>query len=239
MEEANGSMQESTPGQAKKPKAKGPIRYYLLRHGETDYSKAGRYCGWEDAKLTETGCKHHQAQVATLGDTPLAAIYSSDSTRTLHLAEALAKPRQMIIHKEKGLRELGFGVFGGMTYSEANKAYPKELAQWVGDPVASAPPGGETLDALWRRLQGTIEAIECQVQGIPWNGVAPRNVALVTHGGVIRVLLCDWLEVPLQYHWRFRIDLGSLTIVERYSEGAICCMVNYRPDFWCSESNTR
>jgi broad specificity phosphatase PhoE len=231
MEEVMVSMQESTPDPAKRPKVEKGIRYYLFRHGETDYSKASRYCGWEDAKLTEIGYKHHEAQIAVLRDTPLEAIYSSDSTRCLNLAEALARPRKMVIHKEKGLRELDFGIFGGMTYGEAYKAYPKELAQWVEDPVANSPPRGETLKVLWSRLQGAMEAIERQVQGVPGRGLAPRNVALVTHGGVIRLLLCDWLGIPLQYHWRFRIDPGSLTIVERYTEGAICCLANYRPDF--------
>ena len=235
MEEVNGSMQESTASLAKRPKVENAIRYYLFRHGETDYSIASRYCGWEDAQLTETGYKHHEAQVELLGDTSLTAICTSDSTRTLHLAEALAKPRKMVIYKYKGLRELDFGGFGGLTYGEANKTYPKELAQWVEDPVANAPPGGETLEGLQSRLQGAMGAIERQVQEISWNSVVPRNVALVTHGGIIRVLLCDWLGVPLRYHWQFRIDSGSLTIVESYSQGAICCLVNYRPEFDCSE----
>ena len=208
---------------------KTPIRYYLLRHGETDYSRAGCYCGWEDARLTETGLRHHEALVEALADTNLAAIYTSDSYRCTHLAEALARQRQAVVHRLPGLRELNFGVFDGKTYEEVAQEYPEALARWIEEPMYSAPPAGETLDVLCKRLLKALYAIKGQAQKISSHGSCPIPIAVVTHGGPIRVLLCHWLGIPLERQWQLRIDPGSFSITEEYAEGVICCSINGVP----------
>ncbi|NMB46485.1 MAG: histidine phosphatase family protein [Firmicutes bacterium] len=215
----------------KRPKAKvvKPIRYYLLRHGETEYSQAGRYSGWEDARLTDTGLEQHQTMAAALAHTDLAVIYTSDSYRCIHLAQAVAKSRKVGLHKRKGLRELNFGAFGGKTYGEAAAEHPQALARWVAEPVRNAPPHGETLERLWERLLPVLQEVKSEVQELPSTDSICVPVAIVTHGGPIRALLCQWLGIPLPYQWQFRIDPGSLTVVEQYEEGAICCSVNWRP----------
>ena len=208
---------------------KKPIRFYLLRHGETEHSRAGRYCGWEDAQLTKTGFRHHEALVETLANTHLTAIYASDSYRCIHLAEALASPRQVLVHKLPGLRELNFGEFDGKTYQEIAQEHPEVLARWVAEPVYNAPPGGETLDALWKRLSGALCTIRDEVQKMPLHESNPTPIAVITHGGPIRALLCHWLGIHPERQWQFRIDPGSLSIVEEYAEGAICCSINGLP----------
>ncbi len=206
------------------------IRYYLLRHGETDFSKEGRYSGWDDAQLTEKGLWQHQQQVATLADTPLSAIYTSDLHRCMQLATDLAKSHDVPLDICRGLRELDFGLLGGKTYAEALREHPEALTRWVEHPAENAPPSGETLQTFGDRLLEAMQEIELQVREAPSDESTPISVAIVTHGGPIRILLCHWLGIPVERQWQFRIDPGSLTIVEQYAEGAICCRVNYQPD---------
>ena len=213
-------------GRVKVPGTKTPIRYYLLRHGETEYARDSRYGGWSNSPLTESGFRQHQKKVERLSTVTLWAIYTSDLARCTWLAQELGSCHNLSPKILQDLRELDFGEFDGKTYGDVLHEHPEALARWLENPLESSPPGGETLLAFQKRLLRAMQNIQSQVGSIPQDTPLPISIAIVTHGGVIRTLLCQWLEIPIERQWQFKIDPGSIAIIEEYDEGAICCAVN-------------
>lgn len=207
------------------------LRLYLLRHGETESNRKKCYNGWGVSPLTATGCRQNARQVAALAEVKLAAVYSSDRERCLQLARALATPRQLDVQIRAELRELNFGLFENKKYNEVLEKYPEELCRWLKDPVHYAPPGGETLQQLIDRASALLDNIPYQIQS--GDRVSDLDemvsVAVVTHGGVVQALLCHWLGTPLQRYWQYKIEPGSITVVEKYEAGAILCQLNNLP----------
>jgi adenosylcobinamide kinase/adenosylcobinamide-phosphate guanylyltransferase len=109
----------------------------------------------------------------------------------------------LAIHTDPRLREMAFGAWEGLAWSEVGKRYPQEWAAWQADPLAISPPGGETLAQVAVRMQSMFDSIVEEH--------SDRCVALVSHGGPLRVLLSLALGLPPQAHWRFQVDPASIS----------------------------
>lgn len=193
-------------------------RIYLVRHGQTAWNASGRFMGQADISLNETGLAQAAAVARRLAGQPFDAIYSSDLLRARATAEPFAAGRLTPIQTEPRLRELHFGTWQGLTYSEIAQHDPQRLAAWQADPLQCAPPGGETLGQMLMRLQGLLSEIR---------GAYPEgDVLLVSHGGPLRTLVCSLLGLPVEAYWRFKLDNGSLSILELFETGAILNRLN-------------
>jgi probable phosphoglycerate mutase len=145
------------------------LRLWLVRHGSTDWSDAGRLNGWTDVPLTERGRLQATSLAERLHGRRFAGVWSSDLTRAIETArlavgEAVPDPR---------LRELDFGVLERRPWEEIPVTARHALAAFDG----FAAPGGESVAELRSRVRQFV-------------GELPEGEHLVfTHGGVIRVLL--------------------------------------------------
>lgn len=194
--------------------------FFLVRHGQTEWSNQHRYTGWSDLPVDATGRLQEDNLMARLASESIDAIFSSDLQRCSELAYKIAyrQNNTVSLHNERELREANFGKWEGRTYAEIEAAEPERLQCWIDDPLMHAPPGGETLLELAGRVGPCLERIEA---------VYPAGCVLViTHGGPIRCALCRWLGIPLKNHWQLRIDPASLTIVDTYPQGAILNLLN-------------
>jgi len=183
----------------------------LIRHAKP--KGAGRYLGRRsDPPLSSRGCAQAEALARRLAGEPLAAIYSSPLRRALETARAIAAPHHLSVETVADLAEMDFGLWDGLSYREIEAREPERLAQWLADPLAVAPPEGESLAEMGQRVIGAFEAIVTRHPG--------ETITIVTHGGPARVILCQGLGLLLAAHWRLRQDLSAISRLELSEDGA-------------------
>lgn len=155
----------------------------LIRHGHTAWNGQGRYQGHLDTPLDSEGLAQAEALVIAFRQLRLAAVYSSDLSRAVATAQPLARAHGLPVVTDPRLRELDFGQWDGRLAEEVIAADPPGWQAWWEDPLTLAPPGGETLVALWERVRACLDELAA-------HHVADQGtVAVVTHGGPLRVLL--------------------------------------------------
>lgn len=178
-------------------------RLHLVRHGESTHNAEGRIQGHSDTALSELGLRQGQAVAAALAELPIDAIYSSPLRRAWQTAEAIAAPHGKPVMADRRLMELHVGLFQDRLRSELLEECPVEFAQWLSGDEDYVIPGGESRLQLLDRATEAIREIAARGQ---------REVVVVSHGGLLSVLLrhlLDWPE-PLP---PFSFKNGSITRV--------------------------
>lgn len=186
---------------------------YLVRHGRTEWSDSRRFCGSSDPPLTLAGAAEVQALGAWLSREPVpTAIFTSPRQRARMTADLLAStwPHAATAPVEARIAETDFGRWEGLKGEEIQQHDPGEFARWCSDPVGFEPPGGESVARLDARVQSLLHELE---------GYSGERVALVSHGGPIRILVLRTLGLPLTYFWHFNPPWASVSLV--YNEGQI------------------
>lgn len=145
------------------------VRLWLVRHGATDWTEAGRFNGWTDVPLNDRGRAQARALGPLLPRADLARVWSSDLVRTTETA-CLALGGSI---PDARLRELDFGSLEGRRWEELESATQEALLRFE----TFRAPGGESVADLLRRVTAWIDALP------------PGEHVLFTHGGVIRALL--------------------------------------------------
>jgi alpha-ribazole phosphatase len=194
------------------------MRLLIARHGQTKHNLDRRYQGITDAPLNETGAAQASQLADRLLGEKLDVIYSSDLKRCVQTAELVAKKYNLHINKDGRLREISFGEWEGMSYNEIQAQSPDLLEKWMNDPAHIPPPNGETLIQLATRVKAAVDEIKPQH--------AEQTVLFVTHGGVIRTLLCLSLGIDLNRHLQFESATGSISELSFYEEGVSLKLFN-------------
>ena len=185
----------------------------MVRHGETAWNLEGRAQGHSDPPLNETGRRQMGLLAIRLATTRFAAAYSSDLSRCLGGARLLLKHKGTSLTVAPELRELSYGALEGMTYGEVQSENPSLYAQLMAAHVTFAPPGGESVESLMRRIRVLRDRLVQSHTG-------GEKILVVAHGGSIRALLLTLLELPVEVFWRFQLATGSLSIVNVFADGA-------------------
>lgn len=195
-----------------------PGTIYLLRHGAVDSPGNGkRYIGWQDVALSDLGYQQAHAWANRFSDTGLVTIYCSTLTRCLETARIIGNRNCLTPQALPELRELNMGSWEGRRIDTIKTRYPLAYRQ-RGDQIADyRPPGGESFRDLQQRVWPTFETVARRLQG---------QTLVVAHAGVIRVLLCRLLEIPLKNLFRIGQAYGALTIIEKGPPGYCVKAVN-------------
>jgi len=177
----------------------------LLRHGQTACSVRGSYCGDGcDVPLNDNGQRMAEAIATLLATQPWAAIVSSPQRRALQTAQPLASALGIEVEIREGLREIHYGAWGGKTPQQLRPT--ADYREWLDNPAAHAPPGGETAIAVATRASRVIESLRRKHKH--------GRVLVASHKTTIRVLLCTLLGIdPALYRARLAQPLGGLTVV--------------------------
>jgi broad specificity phosphatase PhoE len=184
-----------------------------VRHGETEWNLVGRVQGHSDTPLNETGRSQIRRLASRLATTEFAAAYSSDLSRCLEGARILLEGHETPLTLAPELRELSYGVLEGRTYGEIQSDSPSLYGKIMAGDVTFAPPEGESVEDLTRRVTELMDRLLEAHQ-------EDDKVLVVAHGGTIRAILVSLLGLPLGLFWRFRIANSSLSIVSHYQDGA-------------------
>jgi broad specificity phosphatase PhoE len=108
------------------------MKLFLIRHGETDWSRQKRYCGATDISLNKTGKEQAIKLGQRLQQEQIQQIYASNSQRTIQFAN-LAFPKKTILERAQ-LQELDFGPWEGLKHHEVESTYPDIYSRWLADP---------------------------------------------------------------------------------------------------------
>jgi broad specificity phosphatase PhoE len=181
---------------------------YLIRHGETDWNLNGRWQGHADVPLNPLGLRQAQlvARRFLSEQLPVDALYSSDLDRAYRTARAIGEAVQLEVQPLPELREIDVGRWSGLTYEEIRVHYPDEIAMIEqGHDIPRG--GGESLTLLRRRV---VAAIESLVARHP-----QATLAIVTHGGCIRMLLAHADDrSDLDHHGYLHIGNTSISTLQ-------------------------
>ena len=179
---------------------------YLLRHGAIIVPGEGkRYVGWQDHALSDAGRLQAHAWSDSFSGMSLDGIYCSDLNRCLETARIIAARCSLEPHALQELREIGLGEWEGRRFDTVRAEDPHEFRR-RGEQIADhRPPGGESFNDLQRRVWPVFMKLSSGVH---------RKVLMVTHAGVIRVLLCRLLGMPLKNLFRIGLAYGTLSIVD-------------------------
>lgn len=195
-----------------------PTTFFLIRHGETEWNRAGRWQGMADVPLSTLGRAQAQALAQRLADERFTVdyVYSSDLSRAWETAQIVAQRLDLAVQPLPALREIDVGAWSGLTRAQIVEQFPGAFTEH------HSAPNGEGREAFWQRVTHAVLGLAEQHDG--------QRLLLSTHGGVIRALLghiAEWrgeptVQVP-------PITNTSITVVhffdgqwhvERVSDGA-------------------
>lgn len=174
----------------------------LIRHAENDYTSQGRLAGWiPGVHLNEKGKQQAAALAEQLATEPIKAIYSSPLLRALETAKPLAKTQGLPIDRCAGVAEVRYGAWQGQKlHNLQRRKLWKKVQQ---RPSAAAFPKGEALRKVQSRAVDAIETICAR---------HPKDmVAVFSHGDVIKMILAQYLGMPLDLYQRIEIGTASIS----------------------------
>jgi broad specificity phosphatase PhoE len=182
------------------------FRLFVIRHGETDWSRKRRFAGSRDIALSPHGRWQCDAVAAALASHFIAAVYASplDCARTS--AEAIARPHRFEVRIEPAFREMAFGEWEGLTRDEVAARFPGPARAWGTSPHLVTPTGGEALTDVAAR---TVKAVE-ELRAIH----AGEVVVLVTHAIVARLVVLDALGLGPERLWSVDASPAGITEIE-------------------------
>jgi len=177
----------------------------FIRHGETDYNLGKQYCGFSNPSLNSKGILQAKKLKSKLIGLNLKVdkVYSSDLRRAVETAKIVFKSKPLELNSD--FREMNFGIFEGLNYQEIMQKYPQIYIRWIDDPLNIKPPEGESLVDLFRRVKRGLSKIFTQDKD--------ETIAIVTHAGPIRIILCEALNYKLDYFWKIEQDISALNII--------------------------
>ena len=171
----------------------------LLRHGEPEGGRRYRGHGVDDS-LSETGWTQMWAAVATHSG-PWDRIVTSPLMRCRAFAEALAERRGLPLTIEPGIREVGFGVWEGLSPDEVEARYPAVLAAFRADPVGARPEGAEPAQAFFDRSTRALAALAERHAG--------ERILVVAHAGTLRTATAWAVKAPLPEVFRIKVGYAG------------------------------
>ena len=183
------------------------LTLYFLRHGETEYSKSGGFCGELDPELTETGKQMAQEFADAYKSQAWSGIYCSPMKRTIATAKILSESAGLTLQLRDGLKEIKYGEWEGQTAESVKQNHHDEYQRWMTELAWNAPPGGETSIEISNRASQIIAEIV--------HKYADGNVLIVSHKATIRIILCSLLGIDLgRYRDRLDAPAGSISVIK-------------------------
>jgi len=192
-------------------------RLILVRHGETRANREFRYIGARDDVLTEHGQEQAEKLAEALSMLSVAAVYSSPLQRAYHTALPIAARHGLTVQVVDDLRENEFGAWEGLSRAEVMAQDADHLLAWEHD-SSIAPPGGESLEAMQRRVLAFVEKLA--------RTHPDQTVALVSHVGPIKAMLCAALGAPVSSAFRIFLDPATISVVDWRQKMPVVRLVN-------------
>ena len=188
---------------------RGP-RLLLVRHGETDWNKAGKFQGQIHVPLNDNGREQSRRAAEFLKDVKLDFAISSSMLRPKETAEIILQYHGGLqLELRDGLREISHGLWEGKFESEIEELYPGLLHEWKTSPETVQMPGGENLQQVWTRAIADWREIVKSVSG---TGI------VVAHDAINKAILCHLFGLEPEHFWKFKQGNGAVSVID-YPQG--------------------
>lgn len=198
-----------------------PTRLFLLRHGEVEEAYHRTFGGRIDMNLSAHGHEQARALASFMRRRPIDHIYVSPMKRAQQTLAPLASHCAKPPVEYAGFREVDFGEWTGLTWEQVHAKHGVSAFDWLDRIDKGAIAGAETGAGFRARVEPGLRQIIKDHPG--------QNVAIVCHGGVVRMMLSILLELPLPKMANFEIDYASVTQVEQHQNKVEVNLLNFAP----------
>lgn len=185
-------------------------KIYLIRHGETELNKLGVLLGHTDNELNELGIKQAKSLSIAFKEIELDVIISSPLKRALETANSIAKEKNLGIIIAEDLKEINFGIWEGKSYKQIIRSSPKEWEKRGENWIDFSPVNGEMFNSFYSRVSNAIKDISKSYKG--------QKIAIITHDGVMKVIITRLLKIGMENLWNFYFEHGSYSLLELYDD---------------------
>ena len=185
------------------------MRLDLLRHGETELG--GGLRGSLDDALTDKGWAQMRAAVIEQG--PWDRLVSSPLQRCARFAEELGAQLGLPVQLDKDLQELHFGAWEGQSAKALMETDAEALGLFWADPYSFTPPQGEPVVDFSTRVLAAVARLHVAYAG--------ERVLLISHGGVMRLLLAQARGLPREQLLNVEVGHGALFSLSVESGGSL------------------
>ena len=194
------------------PKPIGDSRIILVRHGETDWNKEGRFQGQIDIPLNEVGKNQAQKASNYLKSIDFNKAYSSSMSRPFETAKIiLGKKSTLNILKIDELSEISHGLWEGKLEKEIKTTWPEMLNKWHQEPENVIMPEGESIEDVSKRSLNAWQNI-CKNQN-------KNDITLVVaHDAVNKTLICNILGLSYSQIWTIKQGNGGITVIDIFDD---------------------
>jgi probable phosphoglycerate mutase len=204
------------------------MKLVLVRHGETEWNKLGRFQGHHDVDLNEKGAEQARETAQAVAKWQHSAVYSSPLHRALRVAEEISLLSGMPVVPMPEFMELKLGDLEGITGKELRKTWPELSVTWRSDPGRVTMPNGESLAELQERAWCALMDLEQAHQ-------RDEAVIVVSHNFAIRTMIGKLLGVPMSNFHRMSLNLASICVIECDRRGRR--LISYNSTFHLSLEN--
>ncbi len=194
------------------PNQIGDSRIFLIRHGETNWNKEGRFQGQIDIPLNENGKDQANKTFEYLRNISFNKAYSSSMHRPYETAQIiLQNNKDLKIEKIDSLVEISHGLWEGKLESEIREKWPILLRNWHDKPEEVIMPEGESIKDVSER---SVEAFDKICLSQKYNDLS----LLVAHDAVNKTLICNVLGINYSNIWMIKQGNGGITVIDLFKD---------------------
>ncbi|MCL5946441.1 MAG: histidine phosphatase family protein [Chloroflexi bacterium] len=196
------------------------LRLLMIRHGQTLWNKEQRYNGKTDLGLTRYGFQQAERLGERVRRLPVQRILTSGLKRAMETVQAINTCREqpLPVYIDQRWQEIDYGEAEGLRWPEIVQRFPQEARRWAANDPDARFPRGESLREVAQRVRSTLDELVERYQ--------QETLAVVAHGGPLRVALCVLVDLPLQQHWNFNVAACTLSEVAIYPSGTVINLLN-------------
>ena len=198
------------------------MKLILVRHGETEWVRAGKYQGSTDVPLNRRGISQARATARALKKERPIVVYSSQLTRAHETAKLIAGSCGKKVIIDRRLCEVSFGRWEGKSHKAVRTRFPKASRAWYSARWTSQPPEGESLRSLEKRISSFLKDLKK-------NGSGRKGTCIiVSHGGPIRMFLISLFNMAPEIFWSIRIDPASISVFHLKEKNHELALLNHQ-----------
>lgn len=177
---------------------------YLMRHGETEWNRAGRLQGQSDIPLNEFGIELAEKTAEGLKNVNFDAAFSSPLQRALVTARIVIGERAVAVETDERLKEIHFGAYEGKSFGAGQPKATHPLAR----PESYVPAGGgESIGEAKTRAKAFLED-----RILPLEGKVHR-ILIVAHGALNRCILNMISGIPDRDFWKISLPNCAVSVL--------------------------
>lgn len=200
---------------------KSPTRLFFIRHGEVEAGYQRVFGGRIDMELSPFGHEQARRLADYLERFPFDALYASPMRRVRQTLRDLAERQSHEPVILPGLREVDFGEWTGLSWEQVEQRFAVSPFTWLDQLERGTINGAEALPHYRERIEEALRRI--------MEEQAERTVAVVCHGGVIRMALSILLDLPFRKTGCFEVEYASVTVVDCLPHKTVLQLHNFTP----------